>query len=277
MFAREDLEMKKIDGESYVTFQPNTIVYAVPLKSDLAKEILNSKMGVVFHTEYIGSKMEDMKSSFNININSLNKTRDVWFRDAKFTDASGTATFTKRDTDSITRILSLVGRTFQTISANTLNTIAEQSDINLIIKTFNNSKIRVGQTIGNPKRHTDELIKYIETKFDKEIDKLKTDKSKDTRRQKKEQFLKFFLQNKADLTKIFSLMNMLIDAKMMLVSKLERMEQLTQTFVKDKAGYKVTAPEGFVAVDKIKGGAVKLVDRLEFSRNNFNVELKNWS
>ena len=155
MFAREDLDVKKIDGESYVTFQPNTIVYAVPLKSDLAKEILNSKMGIVFHTEYSGSKMEDMKSSFNININSLNKPRDVWFRDAKFTDASGTATFTKRDTDTITKILSLVGRTFQTISANTLNTIAEQSDINLIIKTFNNSKIRVGQTIGNPKRHTD--------------------------------------------------------------------------------------------------------------------------
>jgi hypothetical protein len=72
-------------------------------------------------------------------------------------------------------------------------------------------------------------------------------------------------------------MNMLVDAKMMLVTKLERMEQLTQTFVRDGAGFKVTAPEGFVAVDKIKGGAVKLVDRLEFSRNNFNVELKNWS
>jgi hypothetical protein len=280
MFAREDLDVKKIDGESYVTFQPNTIVYAVPLKSDLAKETLNSKMGIVFHTEYSGSKMEDMKSSFNININSLNKSRDVWFRDAKFTDASGTATFTKRDTDTITKILSLVGRTFQTISANTLNTIAEQSDINLIIKTFNNSKIRAGQTMvinRQAKSHTNELIKYIESKFDKQIDKLKTDKSKDIRRQKKEQFLKFFLQNKADLTKIFSLMNMLMDAKMMLVSKLERMEQLTQTFVKDKAGYKVTAPEGFVAVDKIRGGAVKLVDRLEFSRNNFNVELKNWS
>ena len=277
MFAKEDLAMKTIDGEQYVTFQPNTIVYAVPLKSQLSKEILNSKMGIVFHTEYTGNKMEDMKSSFNININSLNKTRDVWFRDAKFTDASGTATFTKRDTDSITRTLSLVGRTFQTISANTLNTIANNSDVNIIIKTFNNSKIRVGQTISNPRRHTDELIKYIENKFDKEIDKLKTENSKSTRRQKKVEFLKFFLQNKADLGKIFSLMNLLIDAKMMIVSKLERMEQLTQTFVRDGAGYKVTAPEGFVAVDKIKGGAVKLVDRLEFSRNNFNVELKNWS
>ena len=277
MFAKEDLAMKTIDGEQYVTFQPNTIVYAVPLKSQLSKEILNSKMGIVFHTEYTGNKMEDMKSSFNININSLNKTRDVWFRDAKFTDASGTATFTKRDTDSITRTLSLVGRTFQTISANTLNTIANNSDVNIIIKTFNNSKIRVGQTISNPRRHTDELIKYIENKFDKEIDKLKTENSKSTRRQKKVEFLKFFLQNKADLGNIFSLMNMLVDAKMMLVSKLERMEQLTQTFVRDGAGYKVTAPEGFVAVDKIKGGAVKLVDRLEFSRNNFNVELKNWS
>jgi hypothetical protein len=277
MFAKEDLAVKTLDGEQYITFQPNTIVYAVPLKSKLAREILNSKMGIVFHTMYSGSKMADMKSSFNININSLNKSKDIWFRDAKFTDTSGTATFTKRDTTTITRILSSVGKIFQTINANALNTIANDTEINIIIKTFNNSKIRTGQQISNPGKHTVELIKYIENKFDKEIDKLKTDDSKNKKRQKKNEFLKFFSQNKVDLTKIFSLMNMLIDAKMMLVSKLERMEQLTQTFVKDGAGYKVTAPEGFVAVDKIKGGAVKLVDRLEFSRNNFNVELKNWS
>jgi hypothetical protein len=122
-----------------------------------------------------------------------------------------------------------------------------------------------------------QLIRYIEKTYDNDINKLKTDAAKDKKTQRKNEFLKFFLQKKADLEKIFDLMNMLIDAKMMIISKLENMEQLTQTFVKDGAGYKVTAPEGFVAVDQIKGGAVKLVDRLEFSRNNFNVELKNWS
>ena len=277
MFAKEDLAIKTIEGERYVTFHPNTIVYAVPLGSDLGKEILNSKMGIVFHTEYKGTKLEDMKSSFNININRLLKNKDIWFRDAEFTDASGTASFTARDTETITKILSSVGRTFQNISANTLNMIADDSEINTIIKTFNNSKIKTGQQIRNTRTHVTQLIRYIENKYDKDINKLKTDASKDKKTQRKNEFLKFFLQKKADLEKIFDLMNMLIDAKMMIISKLENMEQLTQTFVKDGAGYKVTAPEGFVAVDQIKGGAVKLVDRLEFSRNNFNVELKNWS
>ena len=277
MFAKEDLAIKTIEGERYVTFHPNTIVYAVPLGSDLGKEILNSKMGIVFHTEYTGTKLEDMKSSFNININRLLKNKDIWFRDAEFTDASGTASFTARDTETITKILSSVGRTFQNISANTLNTIADDSEINTIIKTFNNSKIKTGQQIRNTRTHVTQLIRYIENKYDKDINKLKTDAAKDKKTQRKNEFLKFFLQKKADLEKIFDLMNMLIDAKMMIISKLENMEQLTQTFVKDGAGYKVTAPEGFVAVDQIKGGAVKLVDRLEFSRNNFNVELKNWS
>ena len=277
MFAKEDLAIKTIEGERYVTFHPNTIVYAVPLGSDLGKDILNSKMGIVFHTEYKGTKLEDMKSSFNININRLLKNKDIWFRDAEFTDASGTGSFTARDTETITKILSSVGRTFQNISANTLNTIADDSEINTIIKTFNNSKIKTGQQIRNIRTHVTQLIRYIENKYDKDINKLKTDASKDKKTQRKNEFLKFFLQKKADLEKIFDLMNMLIDAKMMIISKLENMEQLTQTFVKDGAGYKVTAPEGFVAVDQIKGGAVKLVDRLEFSRNNFNVELKNWS
>ena len=277
MFAKEDLAIKTIEGERYVTFHPNTIVYAVPLGSDLGKEILNSKMGIVFHTEYKGTKLEDMKSSFNININRLLKNKDIWFRDAEFTDASGTASFTARDTETITKILSSVGRTFQNISANTLNMIADDSEINTIIKTFNNSKIKTGQQIRNIRTHVTQLIRYIENKYDKDINKLKTDASKDKKTQRKNEFLKFFLQKKVDLGKIFDLMNMLIDAKMMIISKLENMEQLTQTFVKDGAGYKVTAPEGFVAVDQIKGGAVKLVDRLEFSRNNFNVELKNWS
>ena len=277
MFAKEDLAIKTIEGERYVTFHPNTIVYAVPLGSDLGKEILNSKMGIVFHTEYKGTKLEDMKSSFNININRLLKNKDIWFRDAEFTDASGTGSFTARDTETITKILSSVGRTFQNISANTLNTIADDSEINTIIKTFNNSKIKTGQQIRNIRTHVTQLIRYIENKYDKDINKLKTDAAKDKKTQRKNEFLKFFLQKKADLEKIFDLMNMLIDAKMMIISKLENMEQLTQTFVKDGAGYKVTAPEGFVAVDQIKGGAVKLVDRLEFSRNNFNVELKNWS
>ena len=47
------------------------------------------------------------------------------------------------------------------------------------------------------------------------------------------------------------------------------------SFIKTSDGYKVTAPEGFVAIDHV-GKALKLVDRMEFSRANFTVA-KSWT
>ena len=46
------------------------------------------------------------------------------------------------------------------------------------------------------------------------------------------------------------------------------------SFSQTDSGLEVTEPEGFVAVDKT-GNAVKLVDRLTFSLNNFTVA-KSW-
>jgi hypothetical protein len=113
MFTKSDLKTETIDGERYITFQPNTIVYAIPVDTKLAQSIQAAQMGIVFHTSYSGRKIEDMRASFNIDIGHLTKTKDVWFRDASFVDASGTATFTERETAQITNLLSNAGRTFQ--------------------------------------------------------------------------------------------------------------------------------------------------------------------
>jgi len=72
------------------------------------------------------------------------------------------------------------------------------------------------------------------------------------------------------------MMNYVVDAKNMIVKKLQQLKQVTGTFLRTDDGYKVTNPEGFVAVDKLKGNAVKLIDRLEFAHANFNAA-KNWS
>jgi hypothetical protein len=115
MFTKGDIKKETIEGESYITFQPNTIVYAVPTDSKLSQTMLAAQIGVVFHTSYTGRTMEDMKASFNIDIGRLTPTKDIWFRDASFTDASGSATFTEQETKDITYLLSLAGRTFQSI------------------------------------------------------------------------------------------------------------------------------------------------------------------
>jgi len=275
MFTKGDIDTKTIDGESYITFQPNTIVYAVPSDTKLAQSMLSAHIGIVFHTSYTGKKMQDMKASFNVDIGKLSTTKDVWFRDASFVDTSGSATFTEEETKQLTMILSLAGRTFQSISSATLNRISTNEVIKTYIKTFNNAKVREGKKITNTNQHTLELIRWVEAKLNKDIADVKKEETKRKRIAAKTEIMRFFRQNAAQLRFIFDLQNLLVDAKLMIVRKLETVKSIG-TFVKTENGFRITAPEGFVAVSKLTGGAVKLVDRLEFSQANFNAA-KNWS
>ena len=274
MFTKGDIKKQVIGGESYITFQPNTIVYAVPSDIKLARSMLDAQIGVVFHTSYTGKKMSDMKASFNVDIGGLTNTKDVWFRDASFVDTSGSATFTEEETKQLTTILSMAGRTFQSISAMTLNRIATNEVIKTYIKTFNNAKVREGKKISNTNQHTLELIRWVEAKLNKDIADVKKEETKRKRIAAKTELMRFFRQNAAQLRFIFDLQNLLVDAKLMIVRKLETVKSIG-TFVKTDDGFRITAPEGFVAVDRLKGNAVKLVDRLEFSQANFNAA-KNW-
>ena len=274
MFTKGDIKKQVIGGESYITFQPNTIVYAVPSDIKLARSMLDAQIGVVFHTSYTGKKMQDMKASFNVDLGGLTNTKDVWFRDASFVDTSGSATFTEEETKQLTTILSLAGRTFQSISSMTLNRIASNEIIKTYIKTFNNAKVREGKKISNTNQHTLELIRWVEAKLNKDIADVKKEETKRKRIAAKTEIMRFFRQNAAQLRSIFDLQNLLVDAKLMIVRKLETVKSIG-TFVKTDDGFRITAPEGFVAVDRLKGNAVKLVDRLEFSQANFNAA-KNW-
>ena len=276
MFTREDVKKQAINGEKYVTFQPNTLVYAVPEESKLAKSILASKMGIVFHTAYSGDTIAGLKASFNIDIGYLKPSREVWYRDAYFIDATGTATFTKEETAKITDYLSDAGRILNQINSLTLNRIAASDTYLLQIKTFNNTKVRAGEEIKNTSQHTNELIKWVEERMNKEVLSAKMEKTKTKKIAEKTEVLSFYRKNAAQLKLIFDLQNMLVDAKIMVVRKLREIKQVAGTFVQADDGFKISNPEGFVAVDKLKGGAVKLIDRLEFSHDNFTAT-KNWS
>jgi hypothetical protein len=276
MFAKGDIQSKVIEGESYITFQPNTIVYAVPADSALAKTMLSAQLGIVFHTSYTGKTFADMKASFNIDINHLKTTKDVWFRDAYFIDASGTASFTEKETRDITYMLSQAGTIFQKLNGLSLNRIAANDTILMQIKTFNNTKVRAGEHINDTGKHVQELMKWVEDRLNKEIIAAKKEDTRLKRQTEKNEIMRFYRNNAGELKNIFDLMNLLVDSKNMIVKKLQGMKQVTGTFLQTDDGYKITNPEGFVAVDKLKGNAVKLIDRLEFAHANFNAA-KNWS
>ena len=277
MYIQEDLQDENIDGDDYLIFKPNTIVYAIPKKSDLANQISASKMGIVFHTRYTGDSLPEMNASFDVDVSSMKQTSNVWFRDAEYEDVSGSASMTEKETAQITGILSGAGKLFRQLNPNILKYIQNHKDVNIQIKAYTNTKIREGRPIENPDAHARGLILYLKQKLEKELNKLKTEKARLRKQQAHKEFLRFFQTNVRQLAQIFEMQNMLIACKILILRKLEQVKTMTKTFIQDDDGFRVTNPEGFVAVDKLKSDQyVKLVDRLEFSRQNFNAA-KNWS
>jgi len=277
MFTSDDLKTETIDGEDYIVFHPNTIAYAVPVNSQEAKEIKAAKIGVVFHTSYSGKSFEDMKASYGVDVSKYTKTPSVWAQSATMKDLSGTVTMTKKDTAAVTADLSKAGKIFRQIASSTLKEISSNPELAQTIETYNNTYVRKGEVIRDTRRHVDGLIKYIQDKYQKEIDKRKTDKGKSDQITKRDDVLKFFSPaNKANLKLMYDLQKAIVEAKLKLIARLDKLNKIN-TFVKTRNGYKVTGSEGFVAIDHLKGGAVKLVDRMEFSYNNFNPEIiKGW-
>ena len=278
MFDRGDIKKEKINGEPHITFHPNTIVYAIPANSGLAKQILSAKVGIVWHTSYSGATFETMKAEFGREIvPKLKSSKSVWMQDATLPDLSGTATLTAKETEALNKNLSAAGKIFQKIASNTLKEIESNKELNMIINVYNNRKVREGQRITDTKKHATGLIMFVRDRYAKEIDKRSSQKGKDVQIKKRDELLKFFdKKNTKNLQLIFDLQNFVITSKLIIINKLNKLSNIG-TFVKTKSGFRVTNPEGFVAIDRMEGGAVKLVDRMEFSTNNFSKDIiKGW-
>ena len=277
MFTASDLKKQDIDGQTFFTFHPNTIMYAVPANTPEGKEVKAARMGIVFHTRYRGKTFADMRASFDVRKAEFKKSRSVWLQDAHIKDQSGRVTLTKAETDEITAVISDAGRIFQRISSSTIKEIESTPSLAQTIETFNNTFVRSGTAITDTAKHTDRLIQYIRDKYQKEIDARKTAAGKDKQQKELDRFLSFFSPtNKANLKMMFDLQNALVNAKLLIMRKLNNL-MTSKTFIKTRNGYKVVSHEGFVAVDHLSNGAVKLVDRLEFSHSNFSPDvIKGW-
>lgn len=274
LFGPGDLTTKTIDGDKYVTFHPNTIVYAIPVS--LAGDVKKAKIGIVWHTTYTGTSFENMRASYGVDVSSFRSSTNVWSQDAMLRDVSG-ATMSERETEEVTGHLSNAGVLFNKISGTTLRELEANEDLAKLIEQYNNTFVRKGQVIPNSTKHVNGLIRWINNKFKAEMAKRSTARGKKTQQDKLDSYMKFFsAKNKKSLVNMFELQKSIVLAKMKLINKLNSLKKI-DTFVKTTKGYKVTGEEGYVAIDKLGGDAVKLVDRMEFSYNNFSPDiLKGW-
>ena len=273
LFDSDDVKNVTIDTKQYITFHPNTIVYTVPAESDLAKRITSAKMGIVWHTTYKGRSLESLTNTFGVKMPKCHAS--VWQVDAMYRDVSGSATLTKTEAAKLSRTLTQAGNNFRKIPKKVFDVINHPS-ISAHATAYTNSFIRANTT---PTRReaAANFIPYIKAKFDKEMDKRKTDKGKAAVFGKFREIrdpLRAIPQS--TLLAIFNLYYDLQEAKNILVKKLDS-AAFMKTMLKTTDGYKVTGQEGYVAIDQKGTSAVKLVDRLDFSYANFSKDvIKGW-
>ena len=275
MFSKGDLKKQTIDGQSMLTFGPNTITYAVPEDSDLASQMRKAHLGVVWHTKYTGNTIDSLSASFGVSASTFNKTKNVWFDDA-YLDTANAATFSSKETQTLSNKINMIKGAAKKAGTflNQLSKDKTKWGLAPLMKVFFNTKIRSGAGISDTKKLVSEFQQYYMDRMSAEIDSKKSDKGKKKYQDIQKEQEKILRKFKTELYFTMATYLGILDAKEMVIRKLETIQGIG-TFLKTADGFKVTAPEGYVAIDAKDGSAVKLVDRLEFSHANFTIA-KDW-
>lgn len=281
LFTSDSLKTIQYKGQSYIAFKPNTITYAVPSNSKLAQEIQQADVGIVFHTSYSGSSLETMSASFDVDLSSLTRTKEVWFDDAYIKDFTGIVNLTTGEYQSILNAINDAEKYIQ--QSQNIFSFLDSSELGKNLKTFihanHNNMVRAGTIEQDPAKFFDGFAKDYEQRIEKEIEKLKTGREGPAGQRKLlalENWKKFYYNNKENIEAWYSLWLKLSSIKNKLYQKLRNIKSI-DAFDQEGDTYKVRDQEGFVAVDHI-GNAVKVVDRLDFSKKNFakeNIQLIN--
>ena len=257
IFAGKHPETGKFFVGTKSIFNKDTIRYAVEADTEFGKEIGNSVFGIVFHTGY-----DDLNSppQYNISVKGLKKVPGVWVDDAVFTDTTGTVTL---DIDEAKQVKDLL----KTVDKIKVNYKDLPSDL---LNIYTNSEIQQGKYLEDSEMSFKKFIEWFKGRKEKQVTKLKSQAGK---KRAVEAFNKKLAEIKAqekDIVNIFKVSRLLSQAKQIFVNKYNNAVYNTKHFLDNEDGtLKTTAPEGYVAVSRA-GDAVKLVDRLEFSRANFS-------
>jgi len=274
----DDKKYETINGERCITFTPNTITYSIPESSALYEKANKAKIGVVFHTTYRGNSVDSLSATFGYDINQLKTSDDVLVLSAETDQLGKDVLLTKQEVDKL-KSMKRASTTLVNQSASFLDSVAEQIEANdqltvgPRLKIYFNTYVRQGRRVSSASNFVRDFKEYFEGEVKKAVDKVKTPKAKAGKLKKLYDGMDFIEANETALLKTVGLYTTLQQAKLLFIRKLEKGEKI-RTYLRSENGYKVTAPEGYVAIQE-DSTAVKLVDRLQFSVANFNVS-KDW-
>ena len=266
LFTDDDLIRKNIDGKPHLTFTPNTITYAVPESSDIGKKIGAAKVGIIFHTTYNGETLADMTASAGADVEAFGVSPDVFFDNATYRDVSGSAKFTDAETKQFYNGIEKLEALLNNIPRDLSSLLGQNNDFVGYFQLYINAMVKQGQLPTNVNQFLQGFKKFYADRMQQQIAGLKAQKALALRQDKIKNMPAFLNRVKKPLQAMLTFYKAVQQMKGFILKKMNQAMAIG-SFQQTDSGLEVTDPEGFVAVDKT-GNAVKLVDRLGFSRRN---------
>jgi hypothetical protein len=275
LYTKSDIEIVKINDIEYVTFHPNTIVYGIETNTETANDILKSEIGIVWHTEYKGDSFENMEASYHIDTSNIKSSKNVWSINAKF-KLPNTLNISYKDIDKIKCDIENVEGLLSKELYKKLDNLHKNDSIPRLIEQYSNTLVRKGEFNDDVYSYINKLKSWIIEKYNNEIDKRKTERGKNTQRDKLNEIISILDDDNTNLANIFKIQRIVVSTKLNLINILDGLNPFN-TFVKTHKGYELTGSEGYVIFNNLGSEAVKLVNRMEFSYNNFSANIiKGW-
>lgn len=269
-----DKKKEKVDGEDLITFRPNTITYGIPVDHPIGKVVDRAKIGVVFHTHYVGDDLPSMAAQAGAKVKGSVDVA-VIENDTPYHDIAvdrNTLTKFKNNVDVIERMCQICGPFLDNLVSNIGSTGDAKFHVATFLKQFFNNEIKNARNVGDPTRTLKALGEFYHSKMMKEIDKVKSDKGKTKKRELLYTGLQYLEDNAKEFRAMLALYKKLQENKQLVIDQLDHLETF-RTLVQTDKGYKPTNPEGYVLHHN--GDMIKLVNRIEFSYINFTL-LKEW-
>ena len=269
LFDKSIRKSDNIDGVGHWVFRPNTITYAVPKDSPMGLQVGAAELGIVFHTKYSGTNISSMSESPLTSLSGFSKSTKVWFTDAKLPKPPSGAFVPSSEAAEIKAIVAQINSLKKT--ATTIAKLMSKQSWWEEIKITVNSAIRAGVSSVNSSM----LKNHLTVKYTKAIDALKTEAGKKKKQDELDKATKFIDTYSQQIDTLFKAHGLIAQAKLVVVNRLSVDARGIGTYIPTNDGLKPTSPEGFVAVCGSTCRVIKLVNRLEFSRMNFNLP-KDW-
>ena len=272
LFIDDSITRKNIDGKPHLTFTPNTITYAVPEGGDLAKQIDSAKIGIIFHTTYTGDSLANMNAQGGADVSSFAQSPDVFFDNASYKDVSGSAKFTADESEQFYNSIDKLETLLNSVPRDLASVLGQNTDFVPMFQMYINAMVKQGQLPSNVNQFLLGFKKFYADRMQQQISGLKAQKALQLRQDKMKQMPLFLNKAKKPLQAMLTFYKAVQQMKMFVLKKMNQAMAIG-SFSQTDNGLQVTEPEGFVAVDR-SGNAVKLVDRLGFSRRNLTAVSK---